>query len=163
MKVSDIDYVLEFQPEVTSVAALARKFCVEQGGRLGVTADTLDSCILPVANYLQMQVDKDAQATTSITPSDTARPATQEVKPVVAKFRIEGLDYQVSFYPTLVSTQQVAIEFCRQKGGEFGITESNFPACVTAVQQHVDKTINTAPVASAAANNEKSFRTVTVG
>ncbi len=59
VKIAGIDYNLRFDPAVTSPSSLAQKFCNEQGPRLGVTAETFDQCMKPVATYLQQEVDAD--------------------------------------------------------------------------------------------------------
>lgn len=143
MKVAGVDYSLTFNPETTAVASLAKKFCIEQGGRFGVTAETLDNCISPVTQHLQTELEKDvaargpASTTNAAGAVDSKPPSTKELTPLVAKFKVEGLDYQITFYPTLATPERVANEFCRQKGGEFGITEATFSTCTNAVARHV--------------------------
>lgn len=56
VKISGVDFNLRFDPSVTPAATMGRQFCIEQGGRLGVTAETLDNCVVPVTNYLQREV-----------------------------------------------------------------------------------------------------------
>ena len=91
---------------------------MEQGGRLGVTAETLDNCVAPMAAYLQKEADlamaqsPPADTLTSATTSRTVA-ETKEVQPIVAKFKIQDIDYQLSFYPTLVAPVDVAEQFCR--------------------------------------------------
>jgi hypothetical protein len=57
MKVQGVDYQFRFQPEITQVSSMARKFCIEQGGNFGVTEATVNDCIMPVEAYIQNAVD----------------------------------------------------------------------------------------------------------
>lgn len=54
---NDTEYALKFQPEVTNVLSVARKFCTEHGAMHGFTEQTLNNCIVPVAEYVQSAID----------------------------------------------------------------------------------------------------------
>lgn len=83
------------------------------------------------------------------------------------KFKIGETDYSLSFYPSLTTAQRVAEQFCRQKGGEFGVTEATLPACINSIASHVANVVaqGTASAAPAPAKGlpvEKEYRSITV-
>lgn len=136
VKVAGIDFTVKFEPATTSAGAMARKFCLEQGGHFGITESTLDNCINPITAHFQKAVDSRDAADSQAAVSQKAASTTQ-LTPVLAKFKVGDLDYQINFYPTLATPEQVAIEFCDKKGGEFGITRETFAACTTPVTAHI--------------------------
>ena len=73
MKIGGYDFNIKFNPDVTSAPDLARKFCVEQGSKLGITQETLENCIGPVSGYLQKEMD----LARSTQPKATANSASQ--------------------------------------------------------------------------------------
>lgn len=172
VKISGIDFSLRFDPAVTPAAAMGRRFCIEHGGRLGVTAETLDNCVVPVTNYLQREVENAIakQATKPAQPQSTTgktAASAEELTPVQTKFKIGEVDYSLTFYPTLTTAERVAEQFCRQKGGEFGVTDGTLPACINTISKHVASVVaqgNAAAPADVASSLpvEKEYRSITV-
>jgi hypothetical protein len=72
VKISGIDYTLRFNPSVTTAGALAKQFCIEQGGRFGITVETLDNCIAPMTSYLQKEVNQRSVTNPPITSASGA-------------------------------------------------------------------------------------------
>lgn len=142
IKVEGTDYSFKFNPTITEPSELAKKFCYENGGRFGITLETVDNCIAPIAQRLQAEVNavstKTAEAQAEAQQLAQAAPTgSAEMKPLQVKFNVGGTDYQLQFQPTAVSTEAVATQFCQQKGGEFGITEDTLPDCVRGVNKHL--------------------------
>jgi putative hemolysin len=161
-----MDFTVKFEPATTSSGAMARKFCLEQGGHFGITEATLDNCINPIAKHFQAAIDSRDAADAKAAVSQAAA-STRQLTPVLAKFKIGELDYQINFYPTLVTPEQVAVEFCSKKGGEFGITADTFASCTTPVAAHVNGVLqeyNRAQLAAvtAATPPPQEYKTVNV-
>ena len=166
VKVAGIDFTVKFEPATTSTASMARKFCLEQGGHFGITEATLDNCIVPITNHFQKAVESRDAADVEAAVSRAAA-STKQLTPVLAKFKIGELDYQINFYPTLATPEQVAVEFCSKKGGEFGITRETFSACTTPVTAQIVSVLqehNRAQLAAVAAAQPapQEFKTVNV-
>ena len=72
----------------------------------------------------------------------------------------------------MVSTENVATQFCQQKGGEFGITQATLVDCIRGVNTHLVKEVDAhvqkikqeaqAAKAAQAEAEEERMRTVTV-
>lgn len=75
IKIEGVDYSFRFNPSTTAAADLAKKFCYENGGRFGITVETVDNCIIPVANRLQAEVNAASQKAATTTPAQAATPA----------------------------------------------------------------------------------------
>ena len=72
---------------------------------------------------------------------------------LTVKFAISGMEYTVEFQPAKQSVNDVALEFCKTKTVEFGLSESNIhDMCVTpisgVINDAVDKNSKDPPISS---------------
>lgn len=139
MKVGDaLEYEIEFVPSKAGVRAIARRFCDEHRVDLGITPENLlSSCWEPVVEYL----DKVLEKRKANLESEIRREAMQEIS---VPLRIGEDEFLITYTATEAAASEMAVRFCKERGGTFGITDDNFQTdCVIPIGDYLRRSVPT--------------------
>eukprot|EP01041_Mallomonas_annulata_P002599 gene2599-5085_t len=143
--VNENQFSLRFNPNVVSSTAMATTFCREQGQALGVTAESMGGCVTGVSTYLQQVLDQRMTAAPALPEAEAPAPVVSEALggPVRVTLNIADKDYDITFQPSIVTTDAAATSFCRQEGAAFGITQETLGGCVRSVSDFLAQALAT--------------------
>lgn len=124
--VSGLPFDVSFMPERESVQDVAKKLCVQYAANLGLTEETLASCIAPVAELLADRVNSWVRS-----------------KTLSSTINVNGQDYVVSFHPERETVASLARRVCLEKAEELQITNDNFAAkCFNPLVDYFNKEVS---------------------
>lgn len=138
LSISGKEFELTFMPERQSPQDMAKKLCVEQAGNLGVTQETLPTCVGKVTEYLNNAVTEWVQS-----------------KTLDFSLTVDNKPYRFRFFPERESSEVVARRFCASHAEEFQLNRENIDGvCVEpmntriaeVVRQWVESKVVTVPV-----------------
>jgi hypothetical protein len=142
LKIGSKEFSITLPANQQSAIQMARQFCSEQGASLGFTDANVNSdCVGPLSVYLADAARKE------VAPNNSAEEALLKVS-----MRVEGDAYDFAYNPSVRSHRDMALEFCQQHGGAYGVTLDTLPGCVSQVATYLQQAAATA----AAASSEKT-------
>lgn len=105
---------------------MARKLCIQQAEKIGVTEETLPACLNPVTDYLQ-----------------TAANRWMAEKILDFPITVSGKRFDLRFLPERETATGMATRLCTEQAAEIGLQADGLPDCVQSigavVQDQIDR------------------------
>jgi len=124
LTVENKEYTLSFRPDITTAVEVSEQFCVQAAKEIGVTDETIMTCVRSVAEYVQKAVAQRLEARLLTIP-----------------LTVSNKEFTIRIQPDLESAIDAAAQICEGNGELIGVTKETAPACIRDIVQYIRQLI----------------------
>ena len=122
VSIGGTQYEITFPRSDIGAMRMASEFCLKEGTKIGITADTFyDRCLLPLGDYLKTAVRKEAEG-----------------QVIAVTMRVQGKTFEFKWDSRRQDATSMARMFCDQNGKSLGIApQDTLSKCVAPVANYL--------------------------